>query len=99
VGACASCHDIGRQGPSSGSGLHLGLATVVHLDRPGNLIKIILEGIAPPQGEPGRWMPAYAGAFTDEQLAQLVQYIRAEYSRRPDWKDVEEEVRKAKKPR
>jgi mono/diheme cytochrome c family protein len=95
VGACASCHDIGRQA-SSGSGLHLALATVVHLDRPVNLIKIILEGIVPPAGEPGRWMPDYAGAFTDEQLAHLVQYIRAEYSRLPDWKGVEDEVRKAK---
>jgi mono/diheme cytochrome c family protein len=95
AGACASCHDIGRQ-TSSGSGLHLGLATVVHLDRPGNLIKIILEGIVPPAGEPGRWMPAFAGTFTDAQLAHLAQYIRAEYSRLPDWKNMEDEVRKAK---
>jgi mono/diheme cytochrome c family protein len=94
AGACASCHDIGRQ--SSGSGLHLGLATVVHLDRPGNLIKIILEGIVPPAGEPGRWMPAFAGTFTDEQLAHLAYYIRAEYSRLPDWKNLEDEIQKAK---
>lgn len=94
VGACAACHDIGRQA-SSGSGLHLGLATVVHLDSPANLIHIIREGVVPPAGEPGRWMPAFAGALTDEQLAHLVHYIRAEYSRLPDWKNVQEEVRKA----
>lgn len=97
AGACGMCHDSGRQTTSSATGLHLALATVVHLPGPRNLINIIIEGIVPPDGESGRWMPAYAGALTEDQLVHLVQYIRADFSRSPAWSDVEDEVRKAMK--
>jgi mono/diheme cytochrome c family protein len=50
----------------------------------------------PPDGERGGWMPAYAGALTDEQLSELLTYLRA-LSGQPAWPDVAGEVRKLSK--
>jgi hypothetical protein len=41
-------------------------------------------------------MPAYAGALTDEQLTELLIYLRA-LSGQPAWADVAGEVRKLPK--
>ena len=95
VDACGICHDSGRDTPSSGSALHLALATALHLPEPRNLIKIIREGITPPEGEPGRWMPGYAGALTDEQMTALVRYLRADFAKASAWRNVPDEVRNA----
>jgi mono/diheme cytochrome c family protein len=75
VGACASCHEAGR-GVSSNSALELPLAVAIHDPEPASLINIIRDGIRPPEGERGRWMPGFAGAFNDEQLDALVAYLR-----------------------
>jgi mono/diheme cytochrome c family protein len=76
AGACASCHDAGR-GVSSDTALELPLAVAVHDPEPASLIRIIEDGIRPPEGEPGRWMPGFRGTFTDQQLAALVAYLRS----------------------
>ena len=57
--ACARCHDVGR-GPSSGSALPLQKAVALYDPDPRSLIHIIRDGIEPPSGEPGRWMPGSA---------------------------------------
>ena len=41
-------------------------------------------------------MPGYAGALTDEQMADLLTYLRA-LSGQPAWRDVAGEVRKLSK--
>ncbi|HKB54222.1 MAG TPA: cytochrome c, partial [Ramlibacter sp.] len=68
--SCASCHDAGRQ-VSSNSALPLPLAVALYLPDPGNLIHIVREGIAPPPGQPGRWMPPFDDILTDEQVTAL----------------------------
>jgi mono/diheme cytochrome c family protein len=95
VDTCGICHDSGRDTPSSASALHLALATALHLPHPRNLIKIIREGITPPEGEPGRWMPGYAGALTDEQMTALVRYLRADFAKASAWRNVPDEVKNA----
>jgi mono/diheme cytochrome c family protein len=96
AGSCAACHDVGRQA-SSGSGLYLALGTAMTIPTSANLVRIVMEGIVPPNGEPGRWMPGFADELTDEQIADLVTYIRAYFGRAPAWVDVNEEITKVRR--
>ena len=97
AGACAGCHELGRE-LSSGSGLQLPLAVAVHEPTPASLIRIVLQGIAPADGEPGRWMPGFAGALTRraDDGARAVPAPAPPPMRRR-WPDVAGEVRKAER--
>lgn len=97
-GTCLVCHGSTNRPPgaSTGEALHLSLAIALSLPTSGNLIRIVLQGIAPPDGEPGPFMPGYAGALTDDQVAALATYLRADFTDRPEWPGVEREVRKVK---
>jgi mono/diheme cytochrome c family protein len=97
-GTCRLCHVEAERAAnaSSGEALHLGLSTSVQLDTPANLIRIVLQGIAPPDGERGPFMPGYAGALTERQLAALVAYLRADFSDRPAWENVDREIRRVR---
>jgi len=89
-GACADCHNRGRA--EEGGALELPLGTALTIPTPRNLAYIIRDGIVPPEGERGSWMPAFAGMLTDEQLTDLLNYLRA-LSGEPAWPDVAREVR------
>jgi mono/diheme cytochrome c family protein len=92
--SCAWCHDAGRQFSSS-TALRLPLAVALHLPDPRNLLHIIREGIEPPDGEPGRWMPPFEGALTDEQLTALVIWLRRQGTDAPPWPEVARTVKES----
>lgn len=94
AGACADCHDRGRA--AEGGALPLSLAIAPALPTPGNLIHIIRDGIVPKEHEHAPWMPNFAGALTDDQLTDLVVYLRT-LAELPPWNDVAGEVRAAAK--
>jgi mono/diheme cytochrome c family protein len=98
AGSCALCHGNPARaaGASSSEALHLSLSSSVSLPSAANLIRIVLQGMAPADGERGPFMPGFSGAYTDAQVAALVMYLRATYTDRPAWKDVEREVRKVR---
>ena len=97
AGACGVCHDRGRDA-SSGSGLQLALASALTVPTSKNLLRITLEGIAPPAGVPGRSMPGFAQVLTDAQVKELMHYSRARFGGgAPPWTDVEEELQKWRK--
>jgi len=93
-GACADCHNLGRA--QEGGALELPLGTALTIPTPRNLAYIVRDGILPREGERGGWMPAFAGALTDEQLTDLLIYLRA-LSGQPAWADVAGDVRKTSK--
>jgi mono/diheme cytochrome c family protein len=93
-GACADCHNLGRA--QEGGALELSLGTALTIPTPRNLAYIIRDGIVPRQGERGGWMPGFAGALTDEQLTELLIYLRA-LGGQPAWPEVAGEVRKISK--
>ena len=95
AGACARCHDGGR-GPSSSSALQLSLAVAVHEPDPKNLIRIVLDGVAPRGSGSGRWMPAFGSILTDPQVTALVTYLRRTAGDAAPWPDVAEHVREAR---
>ena len=91
TGACATCH-VGRRQHGA---LELSLSTSLALPKPNNLLHIIQEGITPRDGERGPWMPSFAGALTDAQLAELADYLRTGFAGQPAWKDVPGELKKS----
>ncbi len=93
--ACAGCHALGRQ-RSSGSGLPLPLAIAVYDADPRSLLRIVREGVMPPTGATGRWMPAFGGALTDEQLSALAAYLRQAAAAQPPWPQLAEAVKETR---
>ena len=82
--ACASCHDLGRRAGSQGA-LRMPLAVALYEPDPRSFLRIVREGVVPPDGEPGRWMPAYGKSLTDAQLTALAAYLRSEAAQKPAW--------------
>jgi mono/diheme cytochrome c family protein len=95
--ACARCHEAGRTAGSGGA-LPLRQAVALYDPDPRSLIHIVRDGIEPPDGEPGRWMPGFGALLTDAQVAALAAYLRHYGARRAPWPDLEDRVRKAKQP-
>jgi mono/diheme cytochrome c family protein len=87
AGSCAGCHDQGR-GLSSDAALRLPLAVALHLPDPRNLIHIVRQGIQPPDGHTGRWMPPFEGSLSDDELTALVTWLRRQGTDAPPWNDV-----------
>jgi mono/diheme cytochrome c family protein len=98
AGACAACH-IGGPALAPPRGIDLGLSTVISASDPRDAIFIVLDGIRPPEGQPGPWMPRFEGAFTDAQIAALLGYLRAHYGHGPAWTDVDIRVRDIRRGR
>ncbi|QOY93741.1 c-type cytochrome [Massilia sp. UMI-21] len=95
--ACASCHEAGR-GPGSGAALQLQKAVALYDPDPRSLIRIIRQGIAPPAGEAGRWMPAFGAVLGDAQLTALAAYLRRYGAQAAPWPELEQAVQQARKP-
>jgi mono/diheme cytochrome c family protein len=95
--SCARCHEVGR-GPSSGAALQLQKAVALYDPDPRSLLHIVRDGIQPPDGEPGRWMPAFADVLSDDQTAALAAYLRQYGAGQAPWEHIEDSVRKAKQP-
>jgi mono/diheme cytochrome c family protein len=97
VGACARCHEEGRA-PTSGAALPLQKAVALYDPDPRSLVRIVREGIVPPDGEPARWMPGFAGILSKEQTVALAAYLRRYGAAKAPWDKLEDEVRKAEQP-
>jgi mono/diheme cytochrome c family protein len=96
AGACNGCHGAGAPMTAQGRP-KLSLATPVNADDPRDAIQVVLQGLRPEKGKPGLYMPALGDAFTDAQVADLIGYVRARYSDKPAWTDLEPAVAKARK--
>lgn len=96
AGGCAGCHGAGA--PMSAQGRpKLSLATPVNADDPRDAIQVILQGLRPETGRPGPYMPALQDAYTNAQVADLIGYVRARYSNKPEWTNLETAVARARK--
>ena len=95
AGACAMCHEPGAPMVVAGRPV-LPLGTQFHEHTPRDMIQTILQGVAPPVGAHGPYMPAYAGTLSDEQVAQVVAYLQTRHGT-VRWDDLEDEVARARK--
>jgi nicotinate dehydrogenase subunit B len=95
-GACGACH--GADAPMNRDGApSLALSTAVRAPTARNMVDVILLGLPWQEDHPGPYMPAYAGALTDQQIAALSAYVRARYSDLPAWTDVETAIHDARR--
>jgi nicotinate dehydrogenase subunit B len=93
-GACAVCHAVGGP-PLFGSRPSLALNSNLHSAVPDNLIQVILQGIAAPASSDLGYMPAFKDSMNDNQLAELVTYLRQQFAPdRPPWDGVQAAVRR-----
>jgi mono/diheme cytochrome c family protein len=95
TGACGGCH--AADAPMTHDGApSLSLSTAVNAPTPRGVIQVILRGIPWREGKPTPYMPSFASALTDGQVAELAGYLRATYSDKPAWSDLPAEVAKAR---
>ncbi|MBS9721949.1 cytochrome c, partial [Tianweitania sp. BSSL-BM11] len=92
--ACSSCHDAGRPVPYGG--LPLALSTATYGPTPLNPINVILYGLPAPEGERGPIMPGFAGVLDDAETADLLAYIRATFSDKPAWDNIQDLVQQVR---
>jgi nicotinate dehydrogenase subunit B len=91
-GACAVCHNVGGP-PLFGSRPSLALNSNLHSAAPHNLIQVILHGISTPASSDLGHMPAFKDSMTDQQIAELVAYLRRQFApEKPPWPGVEAAV-------
>lgn len=96
AGACASCHFEGGHQPFYRP-VRLKLSSVVNASTPRNFIQVVMNGIHPPPGAHGRWMPPFGTALTDQQITHLAQYVRGHFSGKPAWSNVAKTVAQIRK--
>jgi mono/diheme cytochrome c family protein len=93
AGACGGCH--GADAPMTRNGApSLALSSAVNAPTPRGVIQTILHGIPWRDGQPGPYMPSFAAALTDAQVADIAAYLRQTYSDKPAWSDLATEVAK-----
>ena len=97
AGACARCHDAGREIGSAGA-LPMPLAIANHVPDARNLLRIVRDGVHPGPNAPGRWMPAFGDTLTDEQLTAMAAWLRRQAAGAPPWPDLADTVRKTRTP-
>jgi nicotinate dehydrogenase subunit B len=91
-GACAVCHAVGGP-PLFGSRPSLALNTNLHAAAPDNLIQVILHGIMTPVSSDLGYMPAFRDHLSDDQLAELVGYLRQQFApEKPAWRGVKDAI-------
>lgn len=92
--ACAGCHD-GTQ-PLPFGGITLPMSIGVAGETPLNLVNVILYGLPPAEGQTAPLMPGFEGALSDAQVRDLVSWMRARFTHKAAWTDVEAVIRKAR---
>ena len=83
--ACATCHDGSRPQPFGGIDFHLS-STIAATD-PQNAINVVLFGLPAASGRPSAIMPGFAPTLKDDQVLDLLAYLRQAYAGKPAWAD------------
>jgi mono/diheme cytochrome c family protein len=93
--ACASCHDDSQPLPFGGMALPRSMG--VAGESPLNLMNVILYGLPPAAGATAPIMPGFDGALGDAQIVELAAWMRARFTRKGPWPDLEGALRKARR--
>jgi mono/diheme cytochrome c family protein len=94
AGACAGCHQGPRGLPYGG--IDLSLSSTIGGPSPDNLINVVLFGLPARGAAHVPIMPGFADSMDDGQIAALVRDLRARFSEKAPWSDIEKVVREAR---
>lgn len=83
---CAGCHNGTRPLPFGGIDFHL--STTINAPESQNAINTVLFGLPAASGRQSAIMPGFAATMTDEQLDNLLAYMRETFAGKPAWPDV-----------
>lgn len=95
--ACMSCHHSGKGPKLYGVRPELWLGSTLYLDKPDNVINVVLNGIQSPAHDNLGYMAPFRYNYSDKQVAQLVNYMRSEFTDKDPWQDLEKTVAKVRK--
>lgn len=84
--ACLHCHDGSR--PQPFGGIDFRLSTALNAPDSQNLINTVLFGLPAASGRQSAIMPGFAATMTDEQLTDLLTFLRDRFAGKPAWTDV-----------
>ncbi|KSW24656.1 MULTISPECIES: cytochrome c [unclassified Pseudomonas] len=79
LGNCASCHGWNGQGTQDAYYPMLSRNTTVGAQQPDNLVQVVLTGVHRESTGQKVFMPGFAGALDDQQIATLVNYLTAQF--------------------
>ncbi len=92
-GACLSCHHNGSGPPVFGRMVSMAVNSNVHAAQPDNLIRVVLDGLAPIPGTAPGAMPGFRDNLTDRQVTELVTFLRCRFAPgQPVWKGLADAV-------
>ena len=92
AGACAGCHGAGAPMMLDGRP-SLALGSSVTAASPRNATQTVLYGLQPGPAERGPWMPGFAASLTDSQVGAVLGYLRARFTDRPGWPNLDDQVK------
>ena len=91
--ACGSCHHDGAGPRLLGVNIPLALSTGMHSAQPDNVIRVVLEGVRKPASEQIGFMQGFAKQFDDQQLSELLTFMRSRFApTQPPWQNLEEKI-------
>jgi mono/diheme cytochrome c family protein len=86
AGACGGCHERGAPMEVAGRPPLSSVSDILMAD-PRNAIQAVLQGVTAPSRR-GPYMPAFANTLTDQQIADLLAYVRVRSTDAPVWPDL-----------
>lgn len=96
-GACGACHHDGDGPQVLGLNQPLALNSVLHADRPDNLLRTVIEGLQRPAFPVIGHMPAFGHVLDDRQLVELAAWMRQRFApQQPPWADLPAAVARAR---
>jgi mono/diheme cytochrome c family protein len=97
AGSCAGCHGAAAPMRTIGDRPSLGLSTAVNADSPRNAIQLVLGGNPWGGSNSAHYMPPFADALSEEQIVDVLRYVRGNFTQRSPWPDLPKEVANIRK--
>jgi mono/diheme cytochrome c family protein len=83
---CANCHR------AASDTVPLGLTSTVNMPDPRNVIHIVVYGIEAPENSPTKSMRAFGNTVDDEGLADLLVFMREQFTEQPPWSEIDDAI-------